>query len=185
MKVKNFLLSCFYILFLSLTVQAQMPENKVNWRTEPLTWSDFIGEPDLSRPFHANTSSGMSYAWSMKTMDNEIELVYKVEAFFFPEESWVKGGTGSDHLLVHEQLHFDITELHARKLRKAMAEFDPMKTQNVKPTLQALYKRTEAERAHMQQRFDAETKHSTNVKAQLKWQQFVEEELKKLEQYSS
>ncbi|NJW51684.1 hypothetical protein [Salinimicrobium oceani] len=101
-----------------------MPERKISWTPAPLSWTNFEAEPDLSNPFHANTSSGMSYSWSMKTLGAETEFLYEVAAFFFPEKSWVKNGKGSAQLLVHEQLHFDITELHARKLRRAMEAFD-------------------------------------------------------------
>ncbi len=71
---------------------------------------------------------------------------------------------GSANLLAHEQLHFDITELFARKLRKAMVEFDFENSRNLRAALQALYKKTEMERALMQKKFDVETKHTAQMK---------------------
>ncbi|WP_029038612.1 DUF922 domain-containing protein [Salinimicrobium xinjiangense] len=183
--MKKTFLNTFLLLLLTFTMQAQLPENRLDWRAEPLSWDDFVGPPDLSSPFHANTSSGISYYWSMKSSSEGAEFLYEVGSYFLPDQSWVRPGKKSEDLLAHEQLHFDITELHARKLRKAMEEFDFEKTKNVKPALQAIYKSTEAERANMQKRFDAETRHSMNKAAQLKWQKYVQEELLKLKEFSS
>lgn len=121
----------------------------------------------------------------MKQLDDNIEFIYEVQSYFLPDQSWVKPDIDSPHLLIHEQLHFDITELHARKLRKAMEEFDIESTPNVKPALQAIYKNTEASRANMQKNFDTESRHSLNPEAQIKWQKLIKEELKKLEDFSS
>ena len=184
-SMEKILFSSFIFLVITFGVQAQMPDTRINWNPTPLTWQDFSGEPDPANRFHANTNTGISYSWSMKQIGEEVEFIYDVRSFFIPEKSWVKPGKTSDHLLVHEQLHFDISELHARKLRKAMYDFDVKKEKNIKPALQAIYKRTEGERHNMQKKFDAETRHSMNVEAQLKWQNYIQEELKKLEEFSS
>lgn len=97
----------------------------------------------------------------------------------------MKDGSASPNLLAHEQLHFDITELFARKLRKALTEFDFDNARNLKADLQALYRNAEQERALMQQQFDVETRHSMNEAAQLEWQKYIKEELSKLKKFSS
>lgn len=173
------------ILFLFPRVQAQMEEERLGWEANALTWKNFKAAPDLNSPFSANTSSGISYSWSMKGSAAGKEFNYEVISFFIPGKSWVKGGGASVNLLAHEQLHFDITELHARKLRKALVEFDFDNARNLKADLQMLYKTIEQERAFMQHKFDAETRHSQNEPAQLEWRRFVAEELKKLERFSS
>lgn len=183
--MKKVFFNLLFLFFLGFSVQAQLPENKRDWKSEPLTWKDFTGVPDITSSFHANTSSGLSYYWSMKSSSEGTEFLYEVASYFFPDQSWVRPGKETESLLAHEQLHFDITELHARKLRKAMEEFDIKKTTNIKPALQALYKGIEAERAAMQQKFDLETRHSMNEPAQLKWQKYVQEELLKLKEFSS
>lgn len=183
--MKKAILSTLFLLFVSFTVKAQLPDDRVAWSPELLTWDDFSGEPDPSNPFHANTSSGISYSWSMRQLGDDMEFIYDVQSFFIPEKSWVRPGKDSPHLLAHEQLHFDITELHARMLRKTMEELDVKGTKNLKPTLQAIYNNLEKSRANMQKRFDAESRHSMVPEAQLKWQKYIEEELKKLEDFSS
>lgn len=170
----------------SYSAPAQMKEQvKLAWQENGLSWTDFQAQPDPESPFSANTSSGISYYWSMKGTAAGKEYLYEVTSYFLPENSWVKGGRGSETLLAHEQLHFDITELHARKLRKALAEFDFDNAGNLKSDLQQIYLKAEKERALMQDKFDRETKHSMYEAAQIKWQRLVKEELKKLAAYSS
>lgn len=183
--MKKAVYSTLFLFFLGLTTYAQLSDNIIIWNPQPLTWQDFSGDPDLSNPFHANTSSGISYSWSIKQSGDEIEFIHDVQSYFIPEKSWVKPGKQSPHLLEHEQLHFDITELHARKLRKAMKEFDIKSTKNIKPALQVIYRNIEASRANMQKRFDAESRHSIIPEAQLEWREFIKKELKELEEFSS
>ena len=162
-----------------------MEEPKLKWEENGLSWTNFQAAPDPKSPFSANTSSGISYYWSMKGSAAGKEYQYEVTSYFLPKESWVKGGGASENLLAHEQLHFDITELHARKLRKALVEFDFDNARNLKAELQALYTNIEKERALMQRDFDVETKHSMYEAAQLKWQRTIKAELEKLEKFSS
>ena len=182
--MKKAIFSSLLFFLFNLSVKAQLPGNRIPWTSEPLSWEQFLGKPDPANPFHANTSSGISYSWSMKQTGPSIEFIYEVQSYFLPGESWVKPGKNSAHLLAHEQLHFDITELHARKLRKAMQEFD-VSTPNLKPALQNLYKNIEASRAGMQKQFDAESRHSMDAEAQLRWQNSIKEEMEELEAYSS
>ena len=135
MSFKNAVFAGLFFLLFGLSVQAQLPENRHIWREQPLQWEDFQDTPDAANPFHANTSSGLSYSWSLKTSIKGSELNYQVESFFNPDLSWVKPGKESLHLLAHEQLHFDITELHARKLRAAMEAFEVGKAKDVKQRL--------------------------------------------------
>src|SRR5690606_10163074 len=55
------------------------------------------------------------------TYDNGI-LTARIEAVFSPENSSAKAKDKKPEVLGHEQLHFDISELFARKLRKRIRE---------------------------------------------------------------
>ena len=160
-------------------------ERQVPWSSERLGWEDFEGPVNASSSFSANTSSGVSYGWSLTHGGNEApEFKYQVSAFFVPERSWVKAGKKDPHLLTHEQLHFDISELHARKLRQELQDFDPASVRDVKAALQKIYSRIEMQRKQMQEQFDRETAHSQNVEAQLKWEQRILHELELTEEFS-
>ncbi len=165
--------------------QAQSIDEKITWEEgQLLTWSDFKGVPLEKTLFHANTNTGLSYSWGLKGTSEKMELTYKVECYFYPDQSWVQPASKNDHLLKHEQLHFDISELHARKLRKILANFDASNlTKDARDTLNTFYQKIDKERSAMQLTFDKESNHSLNKKEELKWQQYVQLELNKLAVY--
>ncbi len=164
---------------------SQEEQEKIKWQEgRLLSWEDFKAEPDATLPYTANTNSGISYIWNYSTASGVPVLEHEVFTSFYPNKSWVQKHVHDEiYLLKHEQLHFDISELHARKLRKALAEYEIGR--NIRQDLKRIYNRIESERTGMQNRFDLETSHSENKDAEMKWRVFVENELKKLEEYSS
>src|SRR5690606_40361550 len=69
-------------------------------------------------------------------------------SYFNPHLSWVVPASRNDYLLKHEQLHFDITELHARKLRRELANISVEKLgKNAKEVLNAYYEKMEKQRS--------------------------------------
>ena len=183
--MKKMIFSLLFLLFPVAGIFAQLPENRTQWQEESLTWKDFAGEPDMQNPFDANTNSGISYSWSLRTSEKGTEFLYKVDVFFYPDLSWVKPGKEDARLLAHEQLHLNISELHGRKLRKAMAEYDPDLKSDIKKVLERIYQKNENARRQMQEKYDLETYHGQNEVAQVKWDNFIEAELTKLKEYSS
>ncbi len=85
--------------------------------------------------------------------------------------------------LIHEQGHFDITEIFARKLRKRVQEFVP-KRGDLGHQLRLLYDETESERDAMENLYDKETKHSIDAVRQAYWNGRIQKELKDLEKFS-
>ncbi|PTX42421.1 uncharacterized protein DUF922 [Christiangramia gaetbulicola] len=182
MKIHGLLICCLLCIASSLSQEEQ---EKIKWQEgRPLTWEDFKAEPDTTLSYSANTNSGISYTWNYSTATGVPVLEHEVFTNFYPNKSWVqKDIHDEDYLLKHEQLHFDISELHARKLRKALAEYEILR--NIRQDLKRIYNRIEAERVEMQNKFDRETSHSENKEAERKWREFVKQELKKLAKYSS
>ncbi|UZO79335.1 DUF922 domain-containing protein [Aquimarina sp. ERC-38] len=132
-----------------------------------LDWSDFRGKPDKTSKFDASVNTGITYQWSISKDLGMIELKYEVDSFCYPALSWVKKGQTSNYLLAHEQIHFDISELHARIMRKKLQEYEP--GSNVRKDLNQLYKRVERMRVNMQELYDIETAHSNNKSNQEIW----------------
>ncbi|WP_026915548.1 DUF922 domain-containing protein [Christiangramia portivictoriae] len=158
-------------------------KRKIEWAEKVrLSWQDFQGTPDENIDFSANTNSGMSYFWNYSTSTGKPELTHEVKSNFYPDLSWVKEVNNPEYLLAHEQLHFDITELHVRKLRKRLTEYKVGRS--VRQDLKKLYKKTEAERVAMQNRFDKETSHSQIKEAELRWRQLIASRLAEYEDYT-
>lgn len=166
-------------------MRGQDAPEKIIWKENRLlSWSDFQATAQKDASFHANTNAGISYAWGLQGERDDLVLNYEVEAFFYPHLSWVQKDKASEHLLAHEQLHFDICELHARRLRQRLKEISGKRlTVNSRERLKALYELTDRERSEMQSRYDSETDHSSNRLRQLKWQAYIRQELDKLNAY--
>ena len=89
---------------------------------------------------------------------------------FDEANSWVKPESKLDEVLSHEQLHFDISELNARLLRKFFVE----QTFTYKMDLTLLFKRCYNESMQklrrMQNEYDTQTENGTNLSAQKSWE---------------
>lgn len=173
------LLAVLSLLLLSTT---QKEEERIAWNEDHrLSWADFKGQPKVGNSFVASTNSGLSFGYGFKTINGvpTSDFNYEVTSYFYPESSWYIPEKVNERVLSHEQTHFDITELYARKLRKRIAEFDF--TTKVKDELDALYSQIERERRQMQSRYDLETNHSINVAEEAAWVARVQELLKKYE----
>src|SRR2546423_3266483 len=138
-------------------------EQSIDWSpARRLTWEDYLGRP--SQPADAaavtNTSIGMEY----HVKNNS--LSYKITCSFSKTKSWGRNKTG--YILSHEQGHFDITEIFARKLSKALREyaFNPREYQE---ELGDIYKRIMGEKEKFQDDYDNETDFSRNKSRQLEW----------------
>ncbi len=174
-------------LFLVITIlgfffiyPVQDKNEKVTWKeNQPLMWKDFKAKAPKNNKYEANTNSGVSFSWSFISKNGKTQLKYEVHSNFYPYSSWVKEENA--YLLAHEQLHFDISELHARKLRNALKEYiiGAGNDKKIKKELNQLYNTLEKERVIMQKAFDSETNHSLDHEEERKWQAFVKEELKR------
>jgi len=144
-----------------------------------LSWDDFEDDPRMDiTDFYALNSSGII---DYKGCEEGI-ITYKFRAYFEKDESWVKKEAITDYHLAHEQLHFDITELYARKLRKLLSglEFKCGDEKNferfVAATLENWY--------NEQRNYDIMTRHSLNKEQQREWQYRIKMELSLLDNYA-
>lgn len=161
--------------------QGQDLQKSLPWTKDfRLQWSNFKGQIPPDRVAVATTASGISYEYSASMLFNEVTVDYTVTAFFYPKESWYKPNLCDDATLAHEQLHFDITEMFARRMRKKMA--NTTFSSNVKQEVKAIYNQILKELDNMQQRYDWETDYSRNRQGQQRWNTYITQALELLEQ---
>lgn len=161
------LLICFLFSFPS----APEPP-KFEWQAgRPLTWKDFKGRPARVNAYAASTSSGISHGYSINNRGVLVKEESWVKAYFYPSLSWFRRGKVTPRTLRHEQTHFDISELHARILRKRIAEFQF--SNRSKQEIKKIYAEVESKRHAMQDLFDQETEHSLNEKAEAVWEKKI------------
>lgn len=151
-------------------------QESIPWSADyRLSWKDFKGPIPLEALAAATTASGISYEYSGNMMFNEVKIDFVVTAFFYPQESWYKPDICDDNTLSHEQLHFDIAELFARRMRKKLS--NATFSSNVKEEVRNIYQETLKELSDLQERYDWETDYSRNREVQLRWNQQIAEAL--------
>jgi predicted secreted Zn-dependent protease len=100
-----------------------------------------------------------------------------VIAGFRPRQSWVKAlvlndSTQRGTLLRHEQTHFDLAEVHARRMRRAFEDL-ARPCAKTDAELSALAPRLAQEEKAEQRRYDAETDHGLLADQQAAWSRDV------------
>lgn len=175
----KFLISALFGILL-FAVHKASAQDTIYWHpTHKLKWEDFQGIPDSSSKDGAISRPVIKYHLSA----NEDSFNVKVICFFIKSKSWSKFKE-SDTLLMHEQGHFDIAEVFARKLRKSFAEYK-FNAQTVGKDIDNLFILNKQERTEMDALYDKQTNHSQNTKQQMFWTKKIKAELDNLSKFAS
>lgn len=154
-------------------------QHTIQWHEDDkLTWNDFTGSYRLKGRISALTASAIEYSY--ECINNQLDV--KVKAIFIPEESWMKPDAVNDYILNHEQLHFDITEIYARKMRKIIQE--EIKTCDDLYKVEAISEYIIKHWKEEQSAYDAHTNHSLNENQQLVWNEKIAKNLRKTAAYA-
>lgn len=138
-------------------------DEMIPWRTQrKLSWEDFHSAPQKQGEAVASTSTSLGISYQVKNG----QLTYTITCNFSRKKSW--GLLKTDYILAHEQAHFDITELHARKLYEALYNYE-FNAETFKKDIATIYEKIVAEKEAMQQAYDSETDHSRKRRAQYDW----------------
>lgn len=155
---------------------AQIEEETIPWSADrKLEWSDFKGSYLKTQWAAATTATSISYSLSVTEEDQRHILDIEVGCEFYPQKSWYRPEVCDSLVLSHEQLHFDIAELHARKFRKQLAE--TQFTEDVKEEIRSIYKDILKQLYIFQNRYDHDTNFSQDWQKQLLWNQRIAKEL--------
>jgi hypothetical protein len=160
-------------------VQAQKNDDLIHWnKRHQLSWDDYQGKPEPAATAAASTATYLGVEYSFK----DGKLGYIITCSFSRSRSW--GLHKNDHILAHEQGHFDIAEIFARKLHQRLKayQFDKKTYQT---DLRDIYENTMDEKEEMQNRYDRETNHSIDKEKQAEWLQRIGSELNKLIEYAN
>ncbi|TGE28034.1 DUF922 domain-containing protein [Hymenobacter metallicola] len=147
----------------------------------PLTWDDFQGKPMPTEQLAALTAANIDVQVACK----DYVFSSSVKAVFIPQESWTRDKKkATPELLRHEQLHFDITELHARMLRQkiSLVKFD---CERLNPAFNNLTNAAFAAWKREEFNYDRESNHGLNATKQAFWETQVKQRLALLEKFAS
>jgi hypothetical protein len=143
-----------------------------------LTWEDFLSEPKRNSDAVASTSTTLGLAYQVENG----QLSYHITCHFSKHKSW--GLLRTDYILAHEQGHFDITELFARKLFKELQEYN-FNRKTYRTDVNAIYNRIVKEKEAMQAAYDGESDHSRSRRLQYDWLSRIDDMLDGSEAWST
>lgn len=172
------LVQFFFILFFSS--YSYENNSSIDWKADrKLTWNDFKAPPDKSSPNAALTATNIKFNFSYNSRDG---FKYHITCQFDKNSSW--GRIKTDYILSHEQGHFDIAEIYARKLNKALKAYTP-DAGSANKELNKIYEKTMHELTSTQAQYDRETNFSIDKTEQSRWLMKISDELKIYEEYAA
>lgn len=169
------------ITFLSLFVVLEegwfVEEHNIPWsQSKPLSFDDFVGYPDLFTTYDASIYSAFNYEF------DENDHLIKLEAVCRGDDSWVNPWDDDSYsLLMHEQYHFNITELAVRKARQQI--FNNKKEEISRADIEDIITSNIEFRDELQRLYDEESDHSVIRDKQGYWQYKIDSFLYELDAY--
>lgn len=166
----RFIIPLFIIVNFTTIVSAQ--QTKKAWSiTQPLQWSDYMGEAPQGSKIGAETYCGTDYGYHKNVQGDAYSFTFEVSCYMDEAKSWVRPGGATAYLLHHEQLHFDISEFFARQLLSALSLHQY--TANYADEMEQIDHEITRSREMMQAIYDRETYHSLNQPMQARWDIYV------------
>ena len=145
-----------------------------------LTWQDFT-EGTPTREAVAQAALSIHYTVCKRSIWNG-KVALRVDCIFQKSYTLVSSSGMRPLVLRHEQPHFDIAEVFARKLRKAFFD-SKLHVGNVDEEAKGLLDKVMLEYTNHQQMFDTKIWYGAEEETQLKWERRIAEELKLPENY--
>lgn len=176
------LTTCHQIKVKALILADIMPyEKQIIWhKNRKLRICDFKGSIE-NRPFEAATMSYFECLMKPNPVNGAITI--SLNTYFKCFESYFKVGEDSLFVLNHEQLHFDIAELYARKATKKIKEeiTSIRELESKKPRITQIVEELWHEENLLNDLYDSEIYPDRSKQAA--WTAKIQAELKELEAY--
>lgn len=155
-------------------------EKEILWNSErKLTVSDFKASTH-DKSFVAATNSYFGYTTSILSKKNLV--LVEVDTYFDCESSYFKENLNQAMVLDHEQLHFDITELYARKFVKRLHN-EIGNYQDLLKNVERIGDEINEKLQSKQQEYDASV--YTDLSKQSLWKEWTATALKKLSSFKT
>lgn len=154
-------------------------EKEILWQpTRRLRRADFKASV-VDRPFEAATNTTVRYQYVGQLFKGSVQL--SIETVFDCQNSYFKGTRDPTLTLVHEQGHFDISEIYARRLTKAFQE-QVANTKELEAKQAAIYHQVMTEAQTMQDKYDSEL--YADRSKQPAWLATIAQQLAELQPYA-
>ncbi|MFV0606105.1 MAG: DUF922 domain-containing protein [Niabella sp.] len=183
--------SLWMLSVIALTMHAQKNKAAIlYWQPDyVLQLTDFIIVADddskIKNHNQAITRTGITYSLTSNPATRSFTV--QLYATMHRKFSYIKKGvlkvaaSGLENLLSHEQLHFDISELYARKAVRALSskKFSKNYAKEINLIVQEFFNQAK----QYQIQYDTETANGTNKTTQQDWNDRIRKQLQETEQY--
>ena len=151
----------------------------IPWHDERLlTWDDFQGPPKRHTDAVASTSTSLGISYQIVNG----ELKYQITCNFSKTKSW--GSMKTDYILAHEQAHFDITEIYARRMHQALSNYQ-LNKRTYQDDINKIYNDIVSGKEALQHAYDGGSDHSRKKKEQYQWLEKINQLLEETAPYAS
>jgi hypothetical protein len=157
------MISTKWMLLIILISILSPPSKYILWeKSRKLTYKDFKGVYKNDETHAGNTECEFTYTCQYEK--KKLKIASKV--LFDTENSWLK--VNDAVLLSHEQVHFDIAEIHIRLFRQRCRNFRFTKA-DFRTQIDSIFNLTDSDCDVLQQKYDAETKNGRVTSKQKIW----------------
>jgi len=171
------LCSCCLMMYNLVAAQS------IKWQADVLlTFDDFKSKPKpADKTQAALTASTMVFSYK----SNGKTIQFEMYSLFDQNNSWFVEEAKTPAILMHEQMHFNITEWHVRLLRQQLSNMHLSNHYNFANSISKVYKAVQQQCAQMQKKYDKETNHGLDENMQMMWQAKVADALSELAQFDN
>ena len=134
--MKNHILKTIFFLigFISLMSFSFVKDDFILWQeNKKLKIQDFKADNKdtvkVNRQQFLGAISAIRIEYSSFQRNKNSVPDFSIKTYFDPNESWML--LKNDYVLQHEQIHFDLTELYARKMRKSIESLRQKNVTNI------------------------------------------------------
>ncbi len=178
-SVKSFLLITLLLFNCSFKLDKTNYPEKIDWDTH------FRASPDVNSNYAAVTNTIWHYSYTATMKGKKLTIDFNFLAGVDPDKSWVnrskiRSKQASEALLNHEQGHVYINFLQLKN-GEILIKNQPYTIGNFKQLVAKKAKEVSKFYNDLQVRYDVETKHGADLKAQSKWDVYFETELRKFQ----
>jgi len=175
-----------FIVLICFLFSVEAFSQKISWKEDrKLKWENFQspvsrkGNPDVV----AYTNCGWEYT-VVKSSNPKAAVEFNIQTIFNEDKSWKDAKKINDYYLLHEQKHFDIAELFARKLRKEVKE--KIKTSSdFDKYFKEIYSTISNDYRNFQITYDKVTEHGINKEKQAEYNELISSELENLKNFKT
>ncbi|MEN8158019.1 MAG: hypothetical protein ABFS10_13795 [Bacteroidota bacterium] len=169
------------LLIFTGTIESNLfiKRTSIEWDpAHPIRDTDFSGYPNFLSTYAAAISSYFNYEITGNSYDS-----VRVKTLMQTHHSWMKKSfRNSDYLLRHEQYHFNMSEVYARKFKKLIYSLRDESFSEEK--LKSLYLSQLRELNAMQDRYDTDCDHSLLMERQKDWEYLIDSMLNSFAYYA-